>query len=421
MGKKPVPAIRPSTFEAIVSPWLTGITQNQEITAIISYPSSDRQRRILNVLTDTKIQQKYLKNPAYYLWITIDFRIDHITEVSDIESVILSRISERTGFQIKNHGNFEDKLNTYIQSSGKQIVLVAFGGETLIDTKNSAILIWMTMMCRLNILHQLVFFESNIFSRESMDLIGSVRSFQPKILFMKLYDKEDVIQFIHHMSLEWHIPKIKPEIIDGITSQCGGLLLLVKEALRCVRDNPTATITEITDHIEMQFNLSMFWNGLGKIEQELLILIVKNESIDFPKYMSSVDYLQRVGLIEKIHTKLTITVPLLVKYIRYTIGQNVRLAIQTNDNITLNETPITNQFSKTERKILQYLINKPDALVNRNELFQIVWGDVVDSYSDWAIDSHISRLRKKLENLGLSPTILETKKKLGVIFHTIYE
>ena len=54
--------------------------------------------------------------------------------------------------------------------------------------------------------------------------------------------------------------------------------------------------------------------------------------------------------------------------------------------------------------------------LTRDSLGDIIWNkEVDDKFSEWAIDQHISRLRKKLKRLGIAISI-KTLKGIGYIY-----
>ena len=58
----------------------------------------------------------------------------------------------------------------------------------------------------------------------------------------------------------------------------------------------------------------------------------------------------------------------------------------------------------TELRLLEFLMRNPDALVTRALIFEVVWGYHFDPGTK-LIDVHLTRLRKRLENLGCAPVI----------------
>jgi hypothetical protein len=74
-------------------------------------------------------------------------------------------------------------------------------------------------------------------------------------------------------------------------------------------------------------------------------------------------------------------------------------------------------FSLTETRVLDYLRNRPDIIVSREDIARIVWGEEEweDKYSDWAIGQLIYRLRKKLGHSAGAATI-QTRKSQGFVY-----
>ncbi len=58
----------------------------------------------------------------------------------------------------------------------------------------------------------------------------------------------------------------------------------------------------------------------------------------------------------------------------------------------------------TELRLLEFLMRNPDVLVTRALIFEVVWGYHFDPGTK-LIDVHLTRLRKRLENLGCAPVI----------------
>lgn len=78
---------------------------------------------------------------------------------------------------------------------------------------------------------------------------------------------------------------------------------------------------------------------------------------------------------------------------------------------TLSKKDKVVELTKNEMIIFVYLLKKREKIVSRDELMTELWDN--DEYiNDNALTVNISRLRSKLESLGLKETI-ETKKKVG--------
>ncbi len=67
---------------------------------------------------------------------------------------------------------------------------------------------------------------------------------------------------------------------------------------------------------------------------------------------------------------------------------------------------------RRERRILEYLIANRSRRVSRNQIFNAVYGLFDEEVEESVVESHISKLRKKLRNaMGFDP--IDTKRYLG--------
>jgi len=83
----------------------------------------------------------------------------------------------------------------------------------------------------------------------------------------------------------------------------------------------------------------------------------------------------------------------------------------SNATITYNEKEI--ELTKNEVKILSYLINHKGEIVSRELLMEYLWS--TDYFvDDSTLTVNITRLRKKLEEIGIE-NVIETRRGLGYI------
>ena len=80
-------------------------------------------------------------------------------------------------------------------------------------------------------------------------------------------------------------------------------------------------------------------------------------------------------------------------------------SISYNNNIS--------ELTKNELKILNYLILNKEKIVSRDELMEYLWSS--EAYvDDNTLSVNVTRLRKKLEEIGLK-NVIETRRGLGYI------
>lgn len=389
-----VNALPTSTYHALVIPWLQALERN-EIVAVVSYPGSDRERRLTSLIGDTDIQKKGLSRKTTPLWLTIDLRLNMFSTRTDLETYVQQKL----------------------KGAHATVILSFMGAEMLLSEAHLPLLLWVSEMVRSQKLKILLFFEANIFSVEALDVLKLIPNFQPRIYNLSLYSDKDIDQFIIHMqdAHGYNFPfdtKIKAQCI----AQCGGNLGLMREILHYLRENPSASLLDIFSHREMRFTLSSLWNAFGPLEKELLQTIASGRSSTNHIYKAAAEYLVMTGFIKQYEKFYIITVPLLQTFITESIVIKKNPEIQ-GENILIDGVYITAHFSHAEKQIFAYLITHADELITRDTLASLMWGRRVNlKYSDWAIDSTLSRLRKKIVQFGLSKERLQTKKGQGVIY-----
>ena len=70
------------------------------------------------------------------------------------------------------------------------------------------------------------------------------------------------------------------------------------------------------------------------------------------------------------------------------------------------------ELSKTEFDLLHVFLLSPGIVLNREQLLARVWGDAVN-ISDRTVDVHIKMLRKKIDEVGGNPKMIETVRGVG--------
>ena len=81
--------------------------------------------------------------------------------------------------------------------------------------------------------------------------------------------------------------------------------------------------------------------------------------------------------------------------------------------VTYDGRPIT--LTATEFNLLHHLASSPGLVLSREHLLRTVWGYHHDGYQR-TVDSHITRVRRKLESAGASPTLIVTVHGVGYRF-----
>jgi DNA-binding response OmpR family regulator len=79
---------------------------------------------------------------------------------------------------------------------------------------------------------------------------------------------------------------------------------------------------------------------------------------------------------------------------------------------------LSDQLTSSEFRMLRFLLQNEQRVIEREELINIVWGDNKSTagITDQAVDQLIFRLRRKVEEDANHPTHLQTVKGRGFTF-----
>lgn len=413
MRKREVPPITPATFEKLAWEWLSGIKRG-DVTAVMSYPSSDRQRRLGNILENPELLGRVLGNYRRYVWVEVDFRLEKLTTVPEIEELILSRL--RQNMANLPHGADLATTLTYMRKRHKRMVFIGMGAEKLIRDRQVTLLHWVSRMYRQERLTFLLFFEMNLLSATALEVLTQVPTLQLHIKLHRLYGREDTIQWIARICSEWRMKASEAQVKE-IVDECGHNLLFIKELLYFLRENPAFPLSKAREEPEMRYYLELQWRGFSDEERQILDAVIKREKLDEVRSASSLDYLEATGFISRSSGVYHLTQPLLEEYRREILTRGQGLKMTAERELVVNGTPVAKVFSPRQRRVLILLLEHPNSVVTRDQIARSIWGDSEEKYSDWAIDSLMSRLKLKLRQLGVDDTRLETKKGKGFIFH----
>lgn len=403
------PFITNASLEERTKPWLADLLR-QEIVAVIGYPQSNTRMVLLEMIGNRKLLVKNGINPDAHLFLFVDFRVDHIEEGSDMENFIIHKLKQ---YHLYNSDESVD-LNTILARLQKKIIILALGSESLIFKRKTGLLQWLSTMSNYSPLKTILFFECNLFSEETIKFFSEVSEFHPPIYYYQFLSEEESKQYLIHLSTKWDI-SLNQHQIQKILGLCGGNYIFIKEVLRFINHNHQATLEEAYQSLELEFALSTFYNSFNN-EKDLLDQIAQGSQVDEKENKNSLRYLTEIGLVLTSKKGLELTIPLLKDYILKKITADTKLIIKEN-LIYVGKIPISINFSKREQALLTKFIEAQNKALSREEIARTLWPKIEDgSYSDWALDSHISRIRRKLISIGLPKSILTTKKGQGVSF-----
>ena len=235
-----------------------------------------------------------------------------------------------------------------------------------------------------------------------------------KIVLMKLYDKSSSAFWVSHIEKLTH-RKIPDKVIQHIlklTAGHGKLTKLSLEAFLAENNEIKNLEAFLLGQKTIKKTLSEIWQSLSPAEQADLL---EGKFTD----PTVATYLEDVGLVKD----GAIHLPLLADF----IAEEYADAVKTLQKISYDEhtntihkgtSVLSDQLTSSEFRLLRYLLQNEQRVIERDELISMVWGDNKSTagITDQAIDQLIFRLRRKIEEDANHPQHLQTVKGRGFTF-----
>lgn len=379
--------ISTKTYEDMCQQWARVITEPVSSEVHIWPPLSNEYAYVRKFLSDAALQEKLFHGEKVQLGFVDAYEIEHFY-MDDFEE----QFFESLGLKSTEHASIDSYLSS-LQDTKVCVFLV--GLDTAMHYKNIAVLkqigslldkhphFSLILLTELNIPESELY--EDIITREL--LIDSVR-YQP------LLAKEDTDIFVHTIAKRWQLT-LTPEQETMFFEEIGGHPLLLREALRIIRDYPGASVKDVLEFPWLVRKGFAIFKMLSREDQSTIRGLLRGEH---PVNISQ--YLLQTHLVED--NKIGIL-----------YWHEIRNTIFGFDTLHVDpETQYDFHFTSLEQRVFKELLKK-QGVVTRDEIAQAIWHDAwEDRYSDWAIDQMIHRLREKLENVK-APYILETKKGEG--------
>lgn len=197
--------------------------------------------------------------------------------------------------------------------------------------------------------------------------------------------------------------------IMRITGGTGRLVKLSVEAVLAYGEKHQELAKFLLEQKAIKSALTEMWSVLTPAEQSALKLGKFEEQ-------EIIEYLEKVGLIKDGNVQI----PLFEKYLQQKSDQvqneKVKLVYDVNTNIiSKGDEILSDKLTALEFRLLRYLLQHADSIVERDELINIVWEENKSTagITDQAVDQLIFRLRRKIETDPNNPQYLQTVKGRG--------
>lgn len=372
------------TINKIFSPWQK-IIKNGESGSVTHIPKRDQLFRINQFI------RLYKNKTLQYIPIDLSaLAIDEPQELADY-------IEHQKNPSISKHIIFV--LDADILIDEKTQILSYL--DSLLHTKPSDSILY--------------FFQHNVTYPAYQKKLAKYSSLYRNVLTLPYFSSYDALHFVKYIAVKFNVT-IPERFKQSIVSQCGGVLWLIKEAVRIY--SKTGSEQKIFRDEGITFRLRILFDELEPFEQTALYKIQTGTGGFTTEERKSFDHLLKTNTIVKKSNKYAITVPLFAAYIENTMRENLSIELNDKHQIIINNLIADSMLSKYEKKIMRHFLKYPNTVISRERLAEVIWDDLThENYTDWALDQIIKRLRIKLRQIGLTSHLIKTLRNRGYIFN----
>jgi DNA-binding winged helix-turn-helix (wHTH) protein len=387
--------------------WLQEIRRGENVS-VIFFPKTDRFRRLHQLLEDKDFLRKFFGPKGKYLFQLTDFNISLVEDQFDIQEHIARQLNESS---LTNVPHTFTQWMSYFLKENIHVVLILADAEKYLTVENKHI---PPLLFRLSIdfaptLTLMNFLETDITHPSYTSMLTLSKELYENLFWYPLYSEPDVRGFVQYLRTKWNMTLPKKQE-DKIVELCGGHFWLVKEAAREFLNNGKFSI----DNEALFFRTEALYQALQQSEQRVVEKIMTNKKQFTDEERHSHAYFKKMNFLSKNNG---VNIGLISQYVstRPHIDQHV----EVNDGrVFINNVTVDSLFTKKERRVFKALVEHKGEIVSRDTIAQSMWQSRTDQqYSDWAIDQIITRLRKKLIELSLSPQLIHSVRGKGYRFN----
>jgi DNA-binding winged helix-turn-helix (wHTH) protein len=233
-------------------------------------------------------------------------------------------------------------------------------------------------------------------------------------IYLGLYDKPSSdfrLAYVEKITGKKLNRNVLAEVMQ-LTGGQGKLTKLAVESLLAHEENPESVKNFLLTQKIIRASLKDIWQSLSPAEQaDLLEGKFEDPEVD--------DYLEKVGLIADNTIMIPLFAAYIKKYAREESTEALKIVYDENTNtIAKGVTILSDQLTSSEFRLLRYLLQNQEKVVERDELIGVVWqgNKSTAGITDQAVDQLIFRVRRKIEEDPNNPRHLQTVKGRGFKF-----
>lgn len=251
-------------------------------------------------------------------------------------------------------------------------------------------------------------------------VLGFYDFFVGNAVYMKLLDQSALDFMLGQIEVFLH-KKLEAEEKQAIITLTGGHTKLTRVCAESVLgDKTNLALSSLLEKPLIQATLFELWLFLTPEEQRVLIDVSKNKKVES---VSALESLMQFDLLKKPGNgkNFCFTIPLFEQFVKQvvpTLGAEKIVYDEGTKEIKKGQTMLSDLLSSQEYRLLKFLIENQEQIIERQVLIQAVWPDNKSSLgiTDQAIDQMMFRLRKKIEDEPNNPNHVVTVKGRGFRF-----
>lgn len=357
---------RPKNLQSIWNQWIVPLEYGEPVL-LMSYPGCDMHRRLTQFIESQSGRECN--------WVIKNYLTDKWTSLD---------------------------LSENLQSS----TVVIIGFEAILKEGRTDLILQIKDIYRNSNFRVMILCEANYYDEANEVLIQKLPTFEPRIVLHPLYSRDEAIEFVQYLADKWSM-KISKDLANSIVDEVGTHLKFIKPIMWYLRDSGLDQLSESLSCVELLWAAKSWWAQFSDRERECL----RNIAFDLPTSnvpVMSMEYLikNRIVINGCIESKFFCN--FIKKY-----EKNPKLMQLEGDKLIVQGEDYSSYFISTHKTILSKLLSAPGKLVSRSELM-----DLINVDSDWALDSHLSRLRAKVEAVGIGKYHIVTRRGMGVLWRT---
>lgn len=242
------------------------------------------------------------------------------------------------------------------------------------------------------------------------------------IIYVPLIGKRDIDYLVDYFGSQFKREFLKEEK-DLLSKICGGHPYLIKSCSRIVAlmDGEKLGTPELEkrllSHFEPRSASQKIFDYRDQVEKNFLRKVIKNgKTQELPE---SAGTLANLGLIRRDKDGTWAPFSRLFKScieegrggLESPRATDAKLFFDEKSGaILMDEENVEENFTRQEYEVLRFFLKEPNHLRSRDEISEAMWGkESYDKYSDWAIDQLMSKIRKKLKNLGAGNVLVTVR------------